>query len=268
MKKEKRRDGSLATKNMKRMKGHWLLAKMGKRVLRPGGLALTKYLLQALDIGRQDAVVELAPGLGRTASLTLEKNPASYTGVERDAQSAQLVKKVLRKQDRCVVGSAEQTGLDEGSADIVYGEAMLTMQSLEQKKAILQEVKRILKPGGKYAIHELALEPDDLPKEQQELIKKELSDSIHVGAGPLLVREWQSLFEEAGFSLDVQCIRKAPMHLLEPARLLADEGFWRTLRFVCNVLFHADARKRIVEMRRVFRQFEENLCAVVIVVTS
>jgi hypothetical protein len=30
--------------------GHWLLARPGKRVLRPGGLELTRQLLETLDI--------------------------------------------------------------------------------------------------------------------------------------------------------------------------------------------------------------------------
>ena len=41
--------------------GHWLLAKMGKRVLRPGGLDLTRQLLKWLAIGQDDEVVEFAP---------------------------------------------------------------------------------------------------------------------------------------------------------------------------------------------------------------
>jgi hypothetical protein len=33
-----------------RMQGHWLLAKMGKTVLRPGGLELTGKMLDHLNI--------------------------------------------------------------------------------------------------------------------------------------------------------------------------------------------------------------------------
>ena len=44
--------------------GHWVLARVGKRVLRPGGLELT---LQMLSNARLTGarVVEFAPGLGR-----------------------------------------------------------------------------------------------------------------------------------------------------------------------------------------------------------
>src|SRR5262245_48459011 len=47
-----------------RMPGHWLLARLGKRVLRPGGRQLTCQMIEALNIGASDAVIEFAPGLG------------------------------------------------------------------------------------------------------------------------------------------------------------------------------------------------------------
>ncbi|RIK71873.1 MAG: methyltransferase type 11, partial [Planctomycetota bacterium] len=74
-----------------KLPGHWLLAKMGKRVLRPGGVALTRRLLDALAISEADDVVEFAPGLGFTARLALDRRPRSYTAVERDRDAARQV---------------------------------------------------------------------------------------------------------------------------------------------------------------------------------
>ncbi|MGO1800785.1 MAG: hypothetical protein ACTH03_10820, partial [Corynebacterium casei] len=45
------------------MQGHWLLVKLGKRVLRPGGRELTERLLCLAGVPNVD-VVELAPGCG------------------------------------------------------------------------------------------------------------------------------------------------------------------------------------------------------------
>ena len=67
-----------------KMPGHWLLARLGKRVLRPGGRRMTGRMIEALNIQPRDTVIEFAPGLGETARLTLERKPASYTAVERD----------------------------------------------------------------------------------------------------------------------------------------------------------------------------------------
>src|SRR5437762_594904 len=88
-----------------KMPGHWLLARLGKRVLRPGGRQLTHRMIEALNIGPADAVIEFAPGLGETARLTLNKKPASYTAVERDKDAATMVQRLLHGPDlRCVLG--------------------------------------------------------------------------------------------------------------------------------------------------------------------
>ncbi len=50
-----------------RLQGHWLLAKMGKKVLRPGGLELTNSMLSAAKPSGEDRIVEFGPGLGKTA---------------------------------------------------------------------------------------------------------------------------------------------------------------------------------------------------------
>jgi hypothetical protein len=78
-----------------KMPGHWLLARLGKRVLRPGGRQMTRRMVEALNIQPGDAVIEFAPGLGETARLTLKRKPASYTAVERDKDAAVLVERVL-----------------------------------------------------------------------------------------------------------------------------------------------------------------------------
>lgn len=254
----------LSAENAHKMPGHWLLAKMGKRVLRPGGLELTRAMLDRLDIQARDSVIEFAPGLGVTARMTLSRQPATYTAVERDEAAAAEVRSYLTgPQQRCLTGAAEQTGLPDQSGTVVYGEAMLTMQGPEQKAQIVAEAFRLLQPGGRYGIHELSLTPDNLPGAVQADISREMSRNIHVGARPLTVREWRELLTTAGFK--VQAETTAPMHLLEPHRLIRDEGFFRALRFIFNVLRTPEARKRIFSMRSMFRKHRKHLAAISIV---
>lgn len=246
------------------MPGHWLLAKMGKRVLRPGGLELSRKMLSALNVQTNDSVVEFAPGLGVTARMTLERGPASYTAVERDADAAAKVAGYLSgPNQRCLVGTAQDTGLDGESATAVYGEAMLTMQGAQQKKQIIGEAFRLLKPGGRYGIHELGFTPDNLPGQVMDEVSREMSRNIHVGARPLTSAEWRGLLEEAGFEIIAE--DTAPMHLLEPRRLVRDEGLRGALRFFFNVLRSGEARKRISSMRRMFRKNSRYMQAVAFV---
>lgn len=248
-----------------RMPGHWLLARLGKRVLRPGGLELTKALLSDLAISSADDVVELAPGLGVTARLLLEKGPRSYRGIERDADAARWTLRQL-PMGQVVdvrVGAAEQTGLADSAASVVIGEAMLTMNPQPHKERIVAEAFRLLRPSGRYGVHELAVVPDDAPAEVRRDIEAALSQSIHVGARPMTESEWRALFERAGFS-DLK-VGFAPMHLLEPARMIADEGFLRTLAILKNLLLDGEARNRVIAMRQVFRKYGAHLSAISIV---
>ena len=265
-----RRDGSgmpLPSSNRpdENLQGHWLLARLGKRVLRPGGVELTRTLLARADVTGAD-VVELAPGLGRTATEILSRHPRSYLGAEADPDAANLVRNVVAGHGEVRVADAAATGLPDASSDVVIGEAMLTMQGDAAKHAIVAEAARVLRPHGRYAIHELALTPDDVSEEVSTDIRQSLARAIKVNARPLTVAEWSQLL--AGHGLVVDQVATAPMALLEPRRVIADEGLFGALRFAKNVLVHRDARKRVLGMRRTFRKHRERLAAVAIVATK
>lgn len=247
-----------------RMQGHWLLAKLGKRVLRPGGIELTRRLLRAADIRPGCRIVELGPGVGRTAELLLGSSPASYRAVDPNPEGREQVASVLAGHPGAdyVVADAADTGLPTGEADLVVGEAMLTMQSEEAKRAIIAEAARLLSPGGQYAIHELALRADR-GEEEREAARKRLSRIIKVGARPLPEEEWRALLTGAG--LEVVWTGTAPMRLLDPRRLIADEGVLGALRFWRAVRRTPGALERIRAMRETFRAQGELLSAVGIV---
>jgi len=92
-----------------RMQGHWVLARAGKRVLRPGGLELTRRMLAALAIIPQDRVVEFAPGLGATARMVLQCHPLAYWGVEREPAAAEYLRQQLTgTRAQIVLAQAEE----------------------------------------------------------------------------------------------------------------------------------------------------------------
>lgn len=248
-----------------RMQGHWLLAKLGKRVLRPGGIELTNRLIEHAKPAAGDRIVEFGPGVGRTASILLEQQPAEYVAIDPNPEGTSALMKILENypQARLECADAKETGLDDASADLVVGEAMLSMQSDEDKLTIMKEAFRVLAPGGRYAIHELGIRPDDASPEFVKGIAKALSRSIKVGARPLTVPLWSELLEETGF--EVEYSDTNPMHLLEPKRIISDEGPKGAAKFFFNVARNPAARKRIMEMRNQFRTHDDNLQAVAFV---
>lgn len=242
--------------------GHWILAKMGKRVLRPGGKELTQKLVAGLNINQEDDLVEFAPGIGYTAGLTLQKQPHSYVGVDADEEVVErLSKKITGDRIQFQLGNAAHTEIEENSKDKVYGEAMLTMHADHRKTEIIKEAHRILKKGGLYAIHELGLV--DVDEDQKGIIQKELALCIKVNARPLTQEEWTTLLEQEGFK--VKEVYTNGMFLLETKRMIDDEGLWRTLKIGYNIMVNKPARTRILEMQKVFRRYQNNMNSIVII---
>ena len=247
-----------------KLQGHWILARAGKRVLRPGGLELTHRMLDAMAIRPEDRVVEFAPGLGITARIVLQHHPFAYCGVEREpAAAAYLRQRLSGFNAEIVLGQAEKSGLPDACASVVYGEAMLSMQSQEQKNRILAEARRLLAAGGRYGIHEMCFLSDDISDGLRHEIQAAMAKEIHAGVQPLCRSEWVRLFEQNGMKVTWTC--NAPMHLLEPRRMLQDEGFGGCLRIAFNVAANPMLRHRIFAMRRLFRKYGEHLGAISLV---
>ncbi|WP_416174668.1 methyltransferase domain-containing protein [Bifidobacterium crudilactis] len=242
--------------------GHWLLARLGKRVLRPGGRELTRQMLSHAGM-EGHKVVEFAPGLGSTAKEILQHAPASYVGVDEDRKAAAIVDNIVAGTGHAVTAKAQETGLPDDSADVVVGEAMLTMQSDKGKQSIIAEAARLLRPGGRYAIHELGLEPDNLDDETKTLIRKSLARAIKVNARPLTAAEWKALLESEGFEVD--WIGSAPMALLDIRRNVADEGIVGVLRILRNLIRDKQARERVMTMKRAFTQYRQHMNGIAVV---
>lgn len=254
----------METKDLSKAQGHWILARMGKKVLRPGGRELTLKLIEALKISKSDNVAEFAPGLGFTASLVLAGNPKSYVGVDMDKDALKLLEQKIKGNNVSFVeGNAAQTGLPSGSKDKVFGEAMLTMQADHRKAEIVKEAHRILKKGGLYAIHELGLFPNELKEDVKADIQRDLALAIKVNARPLTENEWKNLLETEGFQ--IKKVVTNSMRLLEPKRMIDDEGFFRFLKITFNIIANPQARKRILQMRKTFKTHQQHINAISIV---
>ena len=249
------------------LQGHWLLARIGKHVLRPGGKKLTERMLANADIAGKD-VVEFAPGLGLTTRAILERDPKSYRGVDRDPQVVDIISKLTSEKATipasCVQRDVADTGLESNSADVVIGEAMLTMQTERGKQAIIGEAFRLLRAGGTYSIHELGLQPDNLDESVKDEVRKALARSIKVNARPLTEQEWRELLEAEGF--EVLWRGKEPMALLDMKRNIADEGIGGVLRILRNVLGNKDIRARVLNMKHTFDKYSNELTGIAFVV--
>ncbi|MBS1848996.1 MAG: class I SAM-dependent methyltransferase [Actinobacteria bacterium] len=253
-----------------RVAGFALLGSLGKRVLRPGGAELTTRLLDELAIGPDDDVVEIAPGRGRTARLILEHRPASYVGIDRDPAAQRSITPLLHgPRQRFLLGSVARTGLDDGECSVAVGEAVLTMHPRSTKAQIVAELARVVRPGGRIGLHEVAFQLHDTHHDvdndtlEQTRIRTELTSHFRVSFNAMTMADWTDLLAEAGFMLAT--VHRAPLRLLEPDRIIADEGVVGAARFAANVLADPRTRARIAHMRAAMRRNAPSLRAVAMV---
>ncbi|HRQ00518.1 MAG TPA: hypothetical protein PK781_08670 [Terrimesophilobacter sp.] len=245
-----------------RMPAHWMLGRLGKKVMRPGGLTPSLHLLDDLQIGPEDDVVDLWPGLGITTERTLEVGPRSYTAIERGRAEAARVERLLTgPSQRVLTVPAHRTGLDDGSASVVYGEAILTLEPAKRKVETVAEVARLLRPGGRFGIHELLLTPNSLSEAAKNEIETTLTKVLHVLARPLTADEWRRLLENGGFEVGFE--ETGDLLLLDIPTFLSDEGILGSTAFLGRCLAHPSVLPRIATMWKTFHRYRDNLGAIV-----
>ena len=245
------------------MPAHWLLARLGKKVMRPGGSTMSDVMLSGLAIGPDDDVVDLAPALGDTVRRVEAAAPASVRGVERGEAEARRAQNLGAGRYECGGAEPEATGLPPASATVVYGEACLSLETDETKRRILAEAARLLRPGGRLGLHELLLTPDDIDPADKQRIETDLTHTVRVRARPLTLGEWTALLSEAGFV--VRQATPAPLLLLSPRSVVRDEGWDGTLRLLARTVRQKAVLRRVLDLWKVMRRERHNLGAVVIV---
>lgn len=248
---------TLASIDAARLPAYLLFARLGKKVLRPGGLSFTKDLLSIVALkGRH--VLEFAPGRGATASLIVAQKPATYTGIEHHADFAHQLQ-FDNPAYRVATGSMTRTGLADGHYDVVVGEAFLSLQADVSKQHVLEEAYRLLKPGGIYILHELSVASKETEQSYQELLR-EMRDTLKVGATPLPVVHWKQLAQGVGFTVKRSFQR--PMALLSPGRVIEDEGIANVFRILWNVITTPGALTRLRSIRALFQRHAHRISAI------
>jgi arsenite methyltransferase len=138
----------------------------------PGGLDLTRRLACAIELRPGDRVLDVASGPGTTAFLL-----ASEFGVEVDGvdlgdltvakANASAASEGIGEQVRFHVGDAERIPLPDASVDAVVCECAFC--TFPAKETAAAEMARVLKPGGRVGITDVALDPARLDAELQTL---------------------------------------------------------------------------------------------------
>lgn len=123
----------------------------------PGGAALTSRLVQALEVGPGDLVVDVACGLGTSARQLAREAGCEVVGVDLAPPEAAGDPRV-----RFVRGDAEALPLEGASVDGALCECALC--TFPDKPAAARELARVLRSGARLALSDLTARPPELPE--------------------------------------------------------------------------------------------------------
>ena len=134
----------------------------------PGGLSLTRRLLDRVGLSAGQRLVDVACGRGTTALLAAREYGAQATGVDLSAANVALATGAAASSrpcgPRCLrVGDAEAVPLPDECADALVCECGLC--TFPDKPTALAEMARLLVPGGRIGITDVAADRDRLPAE-------------------------------------------------------------------------------------------------------
>jgi SAM-dependent methyltransferase len=165
---------------------------LGLETLHPGGQDVTKQLAEMAGIGEGSEVLDVASGTGEGACYLASTFGCRVQGVDI---SEQMVARATRKARKRAIagvqftaGDAHSLPFEDDRFDAVISEC--TLCYLDKSRAI-REMVRVVKPGGRVGIHDLAWKegaPDEI-KEKLARLEDERPETL---AG------WKHLFEEAG----------------------------------------------------------------------
>ena len=170
----------------------WLLGEH----FHPGGARLTSRLVEGLQVGPGELVVDVASGPGASALQVAREAGCEVIGVELSAASVDAARRAAERSRldelvRFVEGDAESLPLEDGIADGVICECALC--TFPDKPGAAAQIARVLKPGARLALSDMVAERERLPSELRTL---EAWVSCFADARPL--DEVERLLTDAG----------------------------------------------------------------------
>lgn len=235
--------------------GHFLLKRLGKKKLRPGGVTATNWLLSNVSFNEDTKVLEVACNEADTLITLSKKYNLHAVGIDINKKAIDKAIKTIEKENlsekiSLKVASALSIPFPDDSFDVVINEAMLTMLPNESKEKAVSEYFRVLKKGGILLTHDVML-----VKEDNDLIER-LRKVINVPVTPLTKNNWISLFKSNGFS-DIISIDN-PMTLMSDKGMALDEGKENAKKIHENAMKDKN-KEQFFAMKKLFTTSDDTL---------
>lgn len=166
----------------------------GIETLHPGGFALTRRTAEVAGIRPGMKVLDVSSGRGTQAVYYAREFGADVTGVDLAPEMVRAARALaaragLEASVRFERGDSQALPFDDATFDIVINECAVGIPDDSQR--VLDEMVRVVQPGGHIAIHESTWRKPLSPTEKEEI-------SERYGTTPLEHTEWIAMLGRAG----------------------------------------------------------------------
>jgi len=168
-------------------------ANMGLSCGNPGALAALKQGEVVLDLGAGGGfdVFLVAQKVGPTGrAIGVDMTPEMVGRARRNAEDFQKRTGLDNVEFR--LGEIEHLPVADASVDVVISNCVINLSP--DKPQVWREVFRVLKPGGRVAVSDLAL-----LKPLPDAVRKSVEALVGCVAGSILVRDTEAMMKAAGF---------------------------------------------------------------------
>lgn len=186
------------------------LAEMGVTNIHPLAQQATGCLLEALNPRPGERLLEIGCGTAETMTRLILQRQVSVDGVDCLLPMLQVAKRRLSltgamARAHLILANGAALPAATASYDAVYTESVLGYQDARTAGAMLCEIRRVLKPSGRYVANEAIWKRGTEPAIVTAVHSAAVLDfgSSPASPQPWAVDEWTRAMEEAGFRVQV-----------------------------------------------------------------
>jgi len=230
---------------------------VGMTVIHPGGFEATNKLIQPLKISSDSKVIDIACGKGTSAMLIAEKYGCNVVAIDIDEKLIEEAKHLTKKKGlenkiTYHVGDALKLPFNDNEFDVAISQAMLVL--VDDKIKAIQEANRVIKKGGSAGWLELSWKKEitkDFIEKVSTVICAYCMTNVTTFDG------WEKTFIDAG----INNINIIPLDF-DPNSggfigMIKDEGFFRTLSIMFNIMKNKEIKNRMKIMNNFFKENSE-----------
>ena len=229
---------------------------IGIKVLHPGGYQATEKICSMSNLDENSYVLDLACGAGTTSFYLFKKYNCKITGIDiSESLIADATKRLTNSGKNTKinfeVADALKLPFPDNSFDAVIAQAFFIL--IDDKEKALQEIYRVLKPGGFFGSLELSWFKIPPKEAYNELLEKTCNTFI---PRMMTFEEWEKFFRSCGFKHIETIKNPMPSGMLKMAKT---EGFLNFLNIMFKMMTNNKNRKRMMDVQNTFEKYDDYL---------